>query len=165
MQKVIDFFNKLKISSQNIEEKYKIPYLFTIAQAALESGWGKSAIGENLFGIKAGKNWTGKKKLITTTEYLPNKNYKFPEIISIVPQQSGKFKYVVKDWFRDYDNLEDCLYDHAKVILLPRYKAAFQYTDPYKFAVEIEKGGYATAPNYAKTINSVILTIKKYCST
>ena len=43
--------------------------LFVAAQAALETGWGKRAIGNNLFGITAGDKWTGKRRIVRTTEY------------------------------------------------------------------------------------------------
>ena len=42
--------------------------VFVTAQAALESGWGKSAIGNNLFGITKGSSWKGAVRLVTTTE-------------------------------------------------------------------------------------------------
>lgn len=145
-----------------IEEKYKIPHLFTIAQAALESGWGKYAIGKNLFGIKAGKNYPYKKQLVVTTEYHNTNDVQYPEIISINQLPNGRYKYVIKDWFRDYDTIEECLQGHANVLLLPRYKAAFEHTsDPYLFADEIEKGGYATAPGYANLIKPIIFMLKK----
>ena len=43
--------------------------LFVAAQAALETGWGKSAIGNNLFGITASKKWRGEVKYVRTFEY------------------------------------------------------------------------------------------------
>ena len=40
--------------------KGEISPVFVTAQAALESGWGKSGIGNNLFGITKGSSWTGR---------------------------------------------------------------------------------------------------------
>jgi flagellar protein FlgJ len=155
------FVDALKIPALTIEQKYKVPQLFTIAQAALESGWGKSAIGNNLFGIKAGKSWTGLKQLIKTTEYHDNPNVKYPEVISIVPFGS-KYKYTVRDYFRDYISIEECLLDHANFLIVnKRYSAAFNYTDPKEFAKEVAKAGYATAPNYAEQLCSMIDSVKK----
>ena len=37
---------------------------FTTAQAMLETGWGKSKIGNNIFGMTVGSSWTGRKKLV-----------------------------------------------------------------------------------------------------
>lgn len=55
--------------------------VFVTAQAALESGWGKSAIGNNLFGITKGSSWKGAVRLVTTTEYFsrPDVGFKAPE--------------------------------------------------------------------------------------
>lgn len=157
-----EFKTMLFPGALEIEKQYGIPALFTVAQAALESGWGNAAIGNNLFGIKAGAAYTGKKKLVTTTEYHNTNDVKYPEIISITQLPNGRFRYVVKDWFRDYDSIQDCLQGHANVLLLPRYKNAFLHKDdPNKFAEEIEKGGYATAPGYANLIKPIIAMLKK----
>ena len=40
-----------------------------LAQAAIETGWGRSVVGNNLFGIKAGSSWTGQKVDAATHEY------------------------------------------------------------------------------------------------
>lgn len=54
-----------------------IPPQFLVAHAALESGWGRSEIRKsdgsssyNLFGVKAGKGWSGATVNATTTEYV-----------------------------------------------------------------------------------------------
>ena len=49
--------------------------LFVAAQAALETGWGKSAIGHNLFGITATKKWRGAVKYVRTFEYFDDDKY------------------------------------------------------------------------------------------
>lgn len=157
------FVQYLKLPAISIEERYKIPYLFTIGQAALESNWGKSAIGKNLFGIKAGATWKGLKQLVTTTEYFDKDIHRsqFPEVIK-VEQVNGKFKYTVKDYFRDYETTEDCLEDHAQFLITnKRYKKAFDFTDPYKFAEQVALAGYATAPNYYDVLCSMINSVKK----
>lgn len=154
-----EFVDKLLLPAKAIEVQYKIPYVFTIAQAALESGWGRHSIGNNLFGIKADKNWTGLKKLVTTTEYHNNDNYKYPEIISIT-KQGNVYLYRVKDWFRDYATLEECLIDHAKFLIEnKRYKKAFEFTDPIDFAREVAKAGYATSPIYFETMKNMIASV------
>ena len=158
-----EFVNKLLGPAQKLERKSGVPALFTIAQAALESGWGVHAIGNNLFGIKANPSWTGKTKTVTTTEYFNDQNQggKFAEVISITPE-NGRYKYVVKDSFRDYDSLQDCLEDHTKFLVEnSRYAKAFKTSDPYLFADEVAKAGYATAPAYASTLKSVIDTVKR----
>jgi flagellar protein FlgJ len=157
-----EFVNLLLQPAKDIETSHKVPYLFTIGQAALESGWGKSAIGNNLFGIKANKGWTGLKKLVTTTEWFKDDKQGglFPEVISITPV-NGKFKYIVKDWFRDYATIQECLLDHARFLIEnKRYAKAFQFTDPYSFSDEVAKAGYATDPNYRNVMRSMITSVK-----
>ena len=159
----------LKPYAQDMEAKHGIPYVFIIAQLGLESGWGMSAIGNNLGGIKAGKSWTGKKQLVTTTEWFNHQlseaeRKRFPEIISHSLMSNGKWKYVVKDWFRDYDSIGDFMEDHSKVLLQPQFSAAIGETDPVKFATKLQSGRYkyATAPDYVQIMTSVIKTVLKY---
>ena len=160
-----DFVKKYKPFALESEKKTGISHLFTLAQAALESGWGERGVGNNFFGIKAGKDTpANKKQLFKTTEVLnaPNLGYKFPQVMSIYELPNGKYKYEVKDWFRKYDTPEECFTDHAEFFFRnKRYaKALLVRNDPYKFAEEVAKAGYATATNYAKILKDVIKTIE-----
>lgn len=120
-------------------KRYGILPSITMAQAALESGWGKSAIGNNLFGIKAGSGWTGKKQYVWTTE-----------VINGVSQK-------VKAWFRDYDSISDSILDHGKLLGTSGYYARVRSAKNYKDAsYELGRSGYATAPNYGGTIRNLI---------
>ena len=161
-----DFVKKYKPFALESKKKTGISHLFILAQAALESGWGMSVPGNMFFGVKAGKDTpANKKQLLNTTEILnaPNLGYKFPQVMSIYQLSSGKYTYEVKDWFRKYDTPEECFTDHAEFFFRnKRYaKALLVKTDPYKFADEVAKAGYATAPNYAKILKDVIKTIEK----
>ena len=149
------------------EQKTGISARFILAQAALESGWGKSAPGNMFFGVKANPKTTpeNQRQLIRTTEVLKDENqgHKFPVLISITKRKDGKFLYVVKDWFRKYENPEECFTDHSKFFFdNARYAKALEVkSDPYKFATEVAKAGYATAPNYEKVLHDMIKTIDK----
>ncbi len=160
-----DFVKKYKPFALESEKKTGISHLFTLAQAALESGWGERGVGNNFFGIKAAEDTpANKKQLFKTTEVLnaPNLGYKFHQVMSIYQLPSGKYKYEVKDWFRKYDTPEECFTDHAEFFFRnKRYaKALLVRNDPYKFAEEVAKAGYATATNYAKILKDVIKTIE-----
>ena len=79
--------------------------VFVTAQAALESGWGASAIGNNLFGITKGSSWTGPVRLVTTTEWFtrPDVKFKAPEeVLKVALKGHGRYKYTVRRLFRDY---------------------------------------------------------------
>lgn len=129
----------------NVERKYKLSGIACMAQCAQETGWGKSVVGNMYFGIKAGTSWKGKKQLLWTHEYINDVRTK------------------VQAWFRAYDTVEESFEDWAKLISSnPRYREALKYTDnPELFITEIAKAGYATDPNYAKSIISIINIIKK----
>lgn len=157
------FVHKYAASAAALENKDGIPALFTLAQGALESGWGEKAIDNALFGIKAGASWTGKKQLVTTTEYFPDDKHgdKFPEVISITKVADNKYKYVVKDYFRDYDTVEEGLADHSAFLITnKRYAPAFNTTTPEAFAQAVADAGYATAGGYGATLKSMIASVK-----
>ena len=127
-----EFIQTYKPFALETERKTGISHLFILAQAALETGWAKSVPGNMFFGVKA------------------------------TADTPGKYKYEVKDWFRKYDTPEECFTDHAQFFFRnKRYaKALLVKSDPYKFAEEVAKAGYATAPNYADSLKKLIKTIE-----
>lgn len=140
--------------------------LFVAAQAALETGWGQKAIGRNLFGITHGKGWRGAVRIVRTTEYLPDdrQGNRFIKVHSIERLPDGRYKYTVDRAFRDYPSVRDCLLDHFRVLSGSRYKAAFAHVnDVYRFALEIARAGYCTAPpeEYAQSIASIAKTLER----
>ena len=166
-----EFIQTYKPFALESEKKTGISHLFTLAQAALESAWGERGVGNNFFGIKVPKKFVSstpnqKKQLLLTTEVLssptPPKEGLFVEVISVKKRVDGKYTYIVKDWFRKYDTPEECFTDHAQFFFInKRYAKALEVkADPYKFAEEVAKAGYATAPNYATILKDVIKTIE-----
>lgn len=120
----------------------------TLAQAAIETGWGKSTVGDanNMFGIKAkGKTnqyWTGDAVKKSTTEYYDG--------------VKGKYNLA----FRKYNSLKDSILDHNLFLKVnKRYGDALKATTPESQARLIHKAGYATDPNYS---DKIISMIKKY---
>lgn len=160
-----DFVKKYKSFALESKNKTGISHLFTLAQAALESGWGERTFGNMLFGIKARPETPAdKKQLLRTTEVLSSANAVFPKIISIKKRADGKYTYTVLDWFRKYETQEECFTDHAQFFFKNnRYaKALLVRSDPYKFAEEVAKAGYATAPNYADSLKKIIKMLESY---
>ena len=104
----------------------------TIAQAILESGWGKSGLtvkANALFGIKAGTNWKGRVYSAKTQECYDGVNFT-----------------TVTALFRAYDSWEESVADHSALLTgAARYKAVIGERD-YKTACRaIKAAGYATA--------------------
>lgn len=147
------------------QKKTGIHALAVIAQAAQETGWGKTIVGNMMFGVKAKANTpANKKQLLTTTEYHSTNTVKYPVIISIEKQSNGKYKYKVKDYFMKYDSPKESFDDHSDFFFRnQRYaKALAVKNDANKFIDEIAKAGYATDPNYATSLKSIIKRIQQY---
>lgn len=114
-----------------------------VAQAALESGWGKYVgANNNLFGIKASPGWHGSVRTLQTSEYRDGR----------MQRESASF--------RSYASIGESFDDYAKLIKSnPRYAAALGAgNDTARFASALQKAGYATDPNYAAKIASIART-------
>ncbi|WP_110689273.1 flagellar assembly peptidoglycan hydrolase FlgJ [Salinicola endophyticus] len=143
---VADFLTKLAEPAKRAEQASGVPAELILAQAALETGWGKREIpteaggnSHNLFGIKAGSAWQGKTTDIATTEYVNGR-----------PIQTV-------DRFRVYDSYADAFADYAALIGdNPRYRNVVAATSPQQAAHAIQRAGYATDPNYADKLNRII---------
>ena len=116
-----------------------------MAQAALETGWGKAFIGEanNLFGIKAaGKYtpyWKGKAVYSMTKEFV-NGTYVDKKLA-----------------FRAYNSVADSIRDHSHLLtILSIYKPVLQATTYQEQARALKAAGYATDPGYADKLISII---------
>ncbi|MBN8506081.1 MAG: flagellar assembly peptidoglycan hydrolase FlgJ [Burkholderiales bacterium] len=159
-------------AAKQVAAESGIPAAFMLAQAAHETGWGRAGMkgtdglpANNLFGIKAGKGWTGRVAEVTTTEYV-----------------NGAPRKVVAR-FRAYDSAEDSFRDYAKLISgNRRYAAAFEAAQAAQaaqtaqatqlaqagtgasqasaqhFARHLQRAGYATDPEYANKLGRVINT-------
>lgn len=143
------FVQHLSGTAERVAQDSGIPASFMLGQAGHETGWGKSEIRHkdgstsyNLFGIKAGKGWTGKVAEITTTEY-----------INGTPRK-------VTAKFRAYDSYEESFRDYARLITdNPRYEkaqATAKTGSAVAYAAELQKAGYATDPEYAKKLSGAI---------
>ena len=159
-----EFITKHLPYALETERKTGISALFILAQSALETGWGQHAPGNMMFGVKATVSTPPEKRqLVQTTEILATDKAKYPVIIKIEKRPDGKYKYTVKDWFRKYDSPEESFTDHANFFFRnKRYAKALEVkTDPYKFAEEVAKAGYATEPTYAERLKGVIRKVEE----
>lgn len=152
--------------ARECEQKTRISAIFTLAQAAIESAWGKCAPGFNFFGIKDSDGRNGNEQLLETTEYSQRSDLKFPVIISVNPVMIGEkkyFQYRVKDYFRKYENAGESFDDHAAFFYRnPRYRNFIGVAnDPIQAAIQVTKAGYATDPLYYEKLTKVIGMIQK----
>ena len=117
-----------------------------LAQAALESGWGKREIKHtdgsnsfNLFGIKADKSWQGPVAQVMTTEY----------------EKDGPTKRVER--FRAYASYEAGFQDYVSMMKKsPRYSPLLNVADANQYAQGLQKAGYATDPRYAAKLSNMM---------
>jgi flagellar protein FlgJ len=158
------FVNTYLEHARQSEAHTDVPALFVLAQSALESGWSSAKPGNAMFGIKATPGWRGKRQLLKTREVLDDRGQgaRFPELISITQRADGRFDYVVRDWFRAYDSPAESFADHGKMLRAnARYARCFETKDPREFARRVAACGYATDPDYAKSLLAVIATIER----
>ncbi|GHA84252.1 flagellar assembly peptidoglycan hydrolase FlgJ [Modicisalibacter luteus] len=145
---VTSFLDRLEAPAQAASRKTGVPAELILAQAALETGWGRHEIptrdggnSHNLFGIKAGSHWQGDTTDITTTEYV-----------------NGRATKQV-DRFRVYDSFEDAFTDYARLIGdNPRYASVLTAPNAKAAAQELQAAGYATDPAYADKLVAVMNT-------
>lgn len=141
-----DFVATMLPMAEQAAKRIGIDPRYLVAQAALETGWGKSVMRQsdgssshNLFGIKATGNWQGGEARAITSEF-----------------RDGQF---VKETaaFRSYDSYQDSFHDLVSLLQNnSRYKDAVGAADnPEQFAKELQKAGYATDPDYARKIISI----------
>jgi hypothetical protein len=109
------------------------------SQAALESNYGKSAPGNNFFGIKAGKSWKGATQKLKTWEVVAGK------------------KVSIKDSFRKYDDFKQSFKDWAKVVgrNWPGVLTAQTFEDAVAALKAGLPGGYATDTKYASKLGYI----------
>ncbi len=145
-----------------IAEEGGVPSSAMIAQAVLESGWGRSGLarlGVALFGIKAREDWTGKVYSGTTREFAGGRYVTIPGPSKVYPSRSDALADGCdpRTLFRAYDRVTDNLRDYVRFFHdNPRYQTALRTyartRDPRIFASEIARAGYATAPDYAERL-------------
>lgn len=126
---------------------------YLVAQAALETGWGKSVMraedgssSHNLFGIKAGQSWQGGQARAITSEF----------------RDGAMVKETAQ--FRSYDSYQDSFHDLVTLLQSnDRYKEVVKSADnPEQFVRELQKAGYATDPAYASKISQIAKTMNSY---
>lgn len=121
----------------------------TIAQAILETGWGKSELARkanNYFGIKADARWSGLVYQVETKEQKP----------------SGEIYKIYAD-FRAYESIADSIKDHDEFFVSSNwrkenYKKVLEAKDPFTQARALRSCGYATNLDYADKLINIIKT-------
>jgi len=140
------FIARHSAAAQRVARESGIPAAFMLGQAGHESAWGRARMrcadgsdAHNLFGIKAGKGWSGRVAHVRTTEYVDG-----------VPR-----RVIAK--FRAYASYEESFRDYARLMTQqPRYAHAMRQRTPASWASALQRAGYATDPHYARKLTRAI---------
>jgi len=133
--------------AQEAASRLKVAPEGLLAQAALETGWGKHVMQKsdgdssfNLFGIKATGNWEGPTATKPTIEFRDG----------VSERQVARF--------RAYPDIKSTFDDYVQVVgSQPRYDQVRNHgDDTAAFATALQDAGYATDPAYAEKITSII---------
>jgi flagellar protein FlgJ len=142
-----EFVNQVMPSIRRAAAALGVNPLGMLAQAALETGWGqrmpRTANGSsslNIFGIKAGDEWTGARATADTVEFSNG---------VATPRRAA---------FRAYGSIEEGVGDFAKLLKnSPRYRDALAAGgDAPGYIRSIGSSGYATDPEYANKLNRIL---------
>nr|WP_206768619.1 MULTISPECIES: flagellar assembly peptidoglycan hydrolase FlgJ [Pseudomonas] len=148
-----EFVNAMLPMAKEAADRIGVDPRYLVAQAALETGWGKSVMRQpdgssshNLFGIKASKNWTGDSARAITSEF-----------------RNGEMVKETAE-FRSYASYRDSFHDLVNLLQSnSRYQAVLKSADnPEQFVRELQKAGYATDPNYANKISNIARQMTSY---
>lgn len=138
-----EFIKEIAKYVKKYAPKYNIKcYSAVIAQAALESNWGKSKLSSeyhNYFGMKCGSKWTGKSVNMKTQE-----------------EYKAGTKTTIRDNFRVYASMEEGVKGYFEFIQLARYAGLKGITEPKKYLETIKAAGYATSSAYVKECMSIV---------
>jgi flagellar protein FlgJ len=141
-----DFVRKVLPHARAAAAELGVPAEAIVAQAALETGWGRhvpaaaDGTGHNLFGIKAGRGWTGARLERATLEVEGG--------VPVATQAAFRAYESVAAGFRDYVQLLRTSDRYAAV------RAAGE--DPARFARALQASGYATDPHYARKLLQIV---------
>jgi hypothetical protein len=141
MNHLKNYFVKPSSNDKSMSEPLR---RLTLAQAALESGYGKSTLASkynNYFGIK-GKGPAGSVKMWTNEDW------------------GGKRHKILAN-FRAYHNAEESFKDHLKLLHQPRYSRVLAAASFDEAAMEVKRAGYATDYNYTNLLKSTDRNLQK----
>jgi flagellar protein FlgJ len=118
-----------------------------LAQSALETGWGQrmprnadGSLSHNMFGIKAGDEWSGARATADTVEIAHG---------VATPKRTA---------FRAYGSIEDSVNDFASLLKnSPRYREVLAAGgNAGAYIAGMGRSGYATDPDYANKLNQIL---------
>jgi flagellar protein FlgJ len=142
-----DFVNRMLPPIRRVASALNLSPQALMAQAALETGWGQrmprnadGSSSNNMFGIKAGEEWSGARATADTVEV------------------SNGVVSTRRTAFRAYASIEESVDDFANLLAnSPRYREALSAgSDAKGYTASIGRSGYATDPDYENKLNKIL---------
>lgn len=142
----VDFVRRVLPAVRSATAGTALPPLAVLAQAALETGWGRAVIGNgeggsshNLFGIKSAGRWRGPSATVSTLEVRDG----------VARRENAAF--------RVYDSIEHSVRDLVRTLGgSSRYQDVVGASDAEGYADAIGRSGYATDPSYARKLREIL---------
>lgn len=162
-----EFIDRLAPDALRHEQETGLPAAVTIAQAALETGWGRTPIVHQVDAERALRRLEGERGEYNTD--LPDGTPSF-NLFGIKRHRSGVAFVVcwdhefvqgrlvsVPDRFRRYASYAESIADRYEFLRRnPRYAHVLATRDPFLFATRLQEAGYATDPAYARKLHSIM---------
>jgi peptidoglycan hydrolase FlgJ len=170
-----NFISDLWPTAQEAGQQLGVDPRNLIAQAALETNWGTKVprdtsgrSSNNLFGMKTGSQWTGASVAARTQEYLPPASSD-RAVSEGAPSGDGQNAAAISTTaqFRAYGSPAQSFQDYVALLRnSPRYAAALNTgSNVHAFATALQRGGYATDPDYASKVSSIARSINPQLAT
>ena len=139
-----EFFLKYAPAAMAQQQRYGIPASVTLAQMAFESFWGQSSLAQssnNYFGIKCSRDW-----LVAGKPFSLHDDDR--------PEEK----------FCNYASVDESIEHHSRLLMDARYRSCHRYgpTDYHNWLVGIKACGYATAPDYVKKLEGMIMRYRLF---
>ncbi|MFD2387301.1 glycoside hydrolase family 73 protein [Enterococcus rivorum] len=134
-----NFIDDIAYEAQNLQNQTHLFASITIAQAILESDWGRSQLAteaNNLFGIKG--TFNNQSSIMPTDEVI-----------------NGE-RITIDDSFKKYATIQESMVDHINFLKGATYEPIKTSNNYKEAAIALQNGGYATDPNYAEKLIELI---------
>lgn len=137
-----EFVSAIMPHAERVGREIGVAPEIIVAQAAIESAWGRSAPGNNFFGIKS--HGQGGGQVLPTSEVIDGKTVR------------------IKDSFRKYDDIGQSVEDYGRFLRTnPRYRDMLTAGDVDSQIEALGRSGYATDPQYASKVSTIVGRVRQ----
>ena len=161
-----EFIALIREDALRLERETGLPAAVTIAQAALETGWGRNVFLHSVEAEQAlRKLEQGQGEYANLPDGTPSFNLfgikrhrsRMPFVICWDHELQHDRWVRTPDRFRRYASYAESMADRHRFLMTnPRYAEVLRAKDPFEFATKLQEAGYATDPQYADKLHSIM---------